>query len=138
VTQGAVAAFFSRVALYNGDYEKVIEEAEKALTSGVGTFSSRQSYFADWRATIHPESMFEVEFKVDQNVGVNNAIRADFTNRVDEAATAPNGRGVARVSDDLFALYEEQDVRKTLIWKGLGAASDDNQMTKFFSRGGTP
>src|SRR5690606_37031295 len=106
VTQGAVAAFFTRVALYNGDYEKVIEEAEKAIASGVGKFSTRESYVSDWRAAIHPESMFEVEFKVDQNVGVNNAIRADFTNRLNEESAAVNGRGAAKVSDDLFSLYE--------------------------------
>ena len=139
VTQGAVAAFFSRVALYNGDYDRVVIEADKALESGVGKFSTYDSYVSDWRAAVHPESIFEVEFKPDQNIGINNAPRADFTNRLNaEDLTTISGRGNAKVSDELFALYEDHDVRKQLIWKGLGARSDDNQMTKFFSRGGIP
>lgn len=139
VTQGAVAAFFSRVALYNGDYDRVVIEADKALAAGIGKFSTYDSYVSDWRATVHPESIFEVEFKPDQNIGINNAPRADFTNRLNaEDLTTVSGRGNAKVSEELFALYEDEDVRKQLIWKGLGARSDDNQMTKFFSRGGIP
>lgn len=137
-TSAAAAALLSRVCLYNEDWENVIKWSTIALESGVGRFSTKESYVADWRAVSHPESIFEVEFRVDQNVGVNNAIRADFTNRVDTESTAPNGRGVAPVSDELYALFDDADVRKELIWKGLGTAANDNQMTKFLSRGGTP
>lgn len=139
VTQGAVAAFFSRVALYNGDYKRVIVEADKALASGIGKLSTRGSYVSDWRAGVHPESMFEVEFKTDQNVGIDNAPRADFTNRLNaQDLTTVSGRGNAMVSDELFALYDDADVRKGLILKGLGSLSASNQMTKFLSRGGSP
>ena len=134
VTQGAVAAFFTRVALYNGDYEKVISMADSALNSGVGKFSTTTSYVSDWRQDTHPESMFEVEFKVDQNVGVNNAPRAHFTNRASIDTDEPHGRGNAMVSDDLFALYQENDVRRGLIMKGVGDAVEDNQMTKFMGQ----
>src|SRR5690606_18433045 len=137
-TQGGAAALYTRVALYNGDYEKVVEMAEVAIASGVGRFSSHDSYVADWRAETHPESLFEVEFKIDQNIGVTNGIRSAFTTRVDGDATLPNGNGDAVVSDGLFALYEDTDVRKELIMKGLGTASSANEMTKFFSRGGAP
>ena len=137
-TQGGAAALYTRVALYNGDYEKVVEMAEVAIASGVGRFSSYDSYVADWRAETHPESLFEVEFKIDQNIGVTNGIRSAFTTRVDGDATLPNGNGDAVVSDGLFALYEDADVRKELIMKGLGRASSANEMTKFFSRGGAP
>lgn len=134
----AVAALFSRVALYNKDWETTIHWSTVALQSGTGRFSTRDTYVADWRTASHPESIFEVEFRINENVGVNNAPRADFTNRVDLESTAPNGRGIARVSDELYALFADKDVRKELIWKGLGARSNDNQMTKFISRGGTP
>lgn len=136
VTQGAVSAFFTRVALYNGDYNRVIEQAELAINSGVGRFSTHGTYVSDWRSAIHPESMFEVEFKVDQNMGANNAPRADFTNRLSAESATVSGRGNAKVSDELFALYAEDDVRRQLILKGVGNASNDNQMTKFFSRSG--
>lgn len=136
-TQGAVAALFSRVALYNGDYDKVIEMANLALSSGVGTFSTHSSFVADWRAAVHPESMFEVDIRIDQNLGANNAPRADYTNR--HSAAQPetvSGRGNARVSDDLYDLYADEDVRKQLIVKGIGNLTSHNQITKYWSRGG--
>lgn len=136
-TQGAVAALFSRVALYNGDYPKVIEEVEKALALNVGKFSTQNSYVSDWRQAVHPESIFEMEVKTDQNLGANNAPRADFTNRAGVGDTETvSGRGNVRVSDEFYALFDDDDVRKELITKGLGARSDNNQMTKFFSRSG--
>lgn len=137
----AVAALFSRVCLYNGDWENTVKWSTIAIESGVGRLSTNATYVADWRAASHPESLFEVEFRIDQNVGVNYAPRADFTNRVDLETTAPNGRGIGRVSDDLMALFSSEgdnDVRKQLIMKGLGTRSNDDQMTKFLSRGGTP
>ena len=130
-TQGAVAALYTRIALYNGDYQRVIDLADSALNSGVGSFSTQSSYVSDWRLPTHPESMFEVEFKVDQNVGVNNAPRAHFTNRASIDTNEPHGRGNAMVSDDLYALYAENDVRGQLIMKGVGDAVNDNQSTKF-------
>lgn len=136
-TAGAAAALLSRVALYNGDYTKVIDAVEQALASGVGKFSTKDSYVSDWRQAVHPESIFEVEIKTDQNLGANNAPRADYTNRAGVGNTETvSGRGNAKVSDDFYPLYEDEDVRKELIVKGLGAASDDYQTTKFFSRSG--
>ncbi|WP_461534034.1 RagB/SusD family nutrient uptake outer membrane protein [Sinomicrobium sp.] len=137
-TSGGAAALMTRVALYNGDYPTVIEWADKAIESGVARFSTHDSYISDWRAETHPESLFEVEFKVDQNIGITNSIRSAFTTRVNEEGTVQNGNGDAVVSDQLFELYEDDDVRKQLIMKGLGTASDANEMTKFFSRGGAP
>ncbi|NGM60428.1 RagB/SusD family nutrient uptake outer membrane protein [Sphingobacterium sp. SGG-5] len=135
-TQGAVAALFSRVALYNGDYPKVIEEANKAIASHVGRLSTTASYYADWRTPFHPESLFEVGFRSDQNVGPNNSIRAAYTNRVSESSDAVSGSSYVMVSDMLYAQYAAGDVRRTLIMKGVGNESGNNQMTKFFSRGG--
>lgn len=137
-TPAAVAALFSRVALYNADYENVVKWATIALESGVGRLSSKESYVADWRAATHPESIFEIDFRIDQNLGVDLAIRSDFTNRVDAEATAASGSAPGQVSPTLYSMFEDADVRKQLIWKGLGAASGENQTTKFFSRGGAP
>lgn len=136
-TAGAAAALLSRVALYNGDYPKVVDAVKKALESGVGKFSSQSSYVSDWRQAVHPESIFEMEVKTDQNLGANNAPRADYTNRAGVGNTETvSGRGNAKVSDDFYVLFEDVDVRKELIVKGLGSASDDYQTTKFFSRSG--
>lgn len=136
-TQGAVAALYSRVTLYNGDYIKVIEEAGKAIASGVATFSGKGSYVSDWRKAVHPESLFELEFTAQDNIGVDHSVHSIFTTRA--SVIDPNGlrgNGYAVVSDDLYNLYEDNDVRKQLIWNGLGFNSDKHEMTKFFSRSG--
>ncbi|KEO74082.1 RagB/SusD family nutrient uptake outer membrane protein [Anditalea andensis] len=135
-TAGAAAALFTRVALYNGDYERTILEAEKALSSGVGSFQSNNDYISSWRREVHPESMFEVVFMTDENVGQNESLRATFTTRFDGSATTATSQGLAVVSDALYGAYDEDDIRKELIWKGLGDNRNENEMTKFFSRSG--
>lgn len=135
-TKGGVAALFTRVALYNGDYERVIDEAEKALLSGVGKFQNHNDYINAWRAEVQPETMFGVEFKTNENVGANNSLRATFTTRADVNATTASTHGVLVVSDDLYNTYKSNDVRKELIWKGLGNNVSRNEMTKYFSRSG--
>ncbi|MBA9079296.1 RagB/SusD family nutrient uptake outer membrane protein [Rufibacter quisquiliarum] len=135
-TRGAVAAFFSRVALYNGDYNKVISEANLALKSGVGQLQPAANVVASWRTDVHPESMFEVAVKPTENIGTNESLRATFTTRVNAEGKVAVSYGHAVVSDALLSDYEAGDVRKELIWKGLGNNSSKNEMTKFFSRGG--
>ena len=136
-TQGAVAALYSRIALYNGDYQKVVEQADMAIASHIATLSTHDSYVADWRQETHPESMFEVMFTKTENIGVNNSIHSMFTTHA--SAAEPDllkGNGYAVVSDGLYNLYEDNDVRKELIWSGLGGNADKHEMTKFLSRGG--
>lgn len=135
-TRAAVAALFSRVALYNGDYDKVITEADLALGSGVGQLQPANNVVASWRTEVHPESIFEVAVKPTENIGTNNSLRATFTTRVNAEGTVAVSHGHAVVSDALLNEYETGDVRKALIWKGLGNSSSKNEMTKFFSRGG--
>lgn len=146
-TAGAAAALFSRVALYRGDWARVVIEAEKALDSGIGRLSTVASYHADWRVAFHPESFFEVEFMPADNLGPTNSIRVAFTNRIDESSDVPNGNGYVIVSDQLWAdLTREnnenalptpiRDVRGSLVFYGADRESDKLQMTKFFSRSG--
>lgn len=136
-TQAAVAALYTRVALYNGDYRTVVEYADKVLASGVATFSTKESYVSDWRKAVHPESLFEIVFTAQDNIGVNTSVHSRYMTRASVIdPEALRGNGYAVVSDDLFNAYDENDVRKELIWKGLGYNSDKNEMTKFFSRNG--
>jgi len=58
----AASALLSRVALYRGDWAKVVAESTAALASGVGTVLSGSAYVNGWRAPVNPESMFEVRF----------------------------------------------------------------------------
>ncbi|WP_143960971.1 RagB/SusD family nutrient uptake outer membrane protein [Litoribacter populi] len=135
-TSGAASALFTRVALYNGDYDRVIAEAENALSSGVGSFQPNDNYISAWRQEVHPESMFEVVFMTNENIGQNESLRATFTTRFNETATTATSQGLAVLSEDLLAQYDEGDVRRELVWMGLGDNSDKYEITKFFSRGG--
>ncbi|WP_343701553.1 RagB/SusD family nutrient uptake outer membrane protein [Chitinophaga sp.] len=136
-TAGAAAALYTRVALYNGDYEKVLVEADNALASGVGVFQSNGAYISAWRSPVHPESMFELVYLPPDNIGVNESLRATFTSRLTLTGTTFTNRGHVVLSNELYELYKPEDVRRQLIMKGLGRNSALNEMYKFISKNGT-
>ena len=76
----AASALLSRVALYKGDYAKVVTEAGAALASNVGTVLSGNAYVNGWRAPVNPESMFEVRFALaEESIGVNESLQSSYT-----------------------------------------------------------
>jgi starch-binding outer membrane protein, SusD/RagB family len=76
----AASALLSRVALYRGDWAKVVSESTTALASNVGTVLSGSAYVNGWRAPVHPESMFEVRFALaEESIGVNESLQSTYT-----------------------------------------------------------
>jgi hypothetical protein len=76
----AASALLSRVALYKGDWAKVVSESTTALASNVGTVLSGAAYVNGWRAPVHPESMFEVRFALaEESIGVNESLQSTYT-----------------------------------------------------------
>jgi hypothetical protein len=76
----AASALLSRVALYRGDYPKVVAESTAALASSVGTVLSGAAYVNGWRAPVNPESMFEVRFALaEESIGVNESLQSTYT-----------------------------------------------------------
>ena len=76
----AASALLSRVALYRGDWAKVVEESTLALVSNVGTVLSGSAYVNGWRAPVNPESMFEVRFALaEESIGVNESLQSTYT-----------------------------------------------------------
>jgi hypothetical protein len=76
----AASALLSRVALYRGDWAKVVEESTLALASNVGTVLSGSAYVNGWRAPVNPESMFEVRFALaEESIGVNESLQSTYT-----------------------------------------------------------
>jgi hypothetical protein len=76
----AASALLSRVALYRGDWAKVVAESTAALSSGVGTVLSGAAYVNGWRAPVNPESMFEVRFALaEESIGVNESLQSTYT-----------------------------------------------------------
>ncbi len=76
----AASALLSRVALYRGDWAKVVAESTAALASNVGTVLSGSAYVNGWRAPVNPESMFEVRFALaEESIGVNESLQSTYT-----------------------------------------------------------
>ena len=93
-TQGSARAILSRVALYNGDWATVITQSTSAISSTIGSISNAASYVAGWRASVHPESMFEVTFATAaENVGVNTSLQTSYTGLAALQSPAQSGGG---------------------------------------------
>ena len=78
---GAAQALLSRVALYNGDWQRAVAESTNALASSVGSVQSGMDYVAGWRQSINPESMFEVRQQIAAEAvgGVNESLQSTYT-----------------------------------------------------------
>lgn len=136
-SSGAAAALLTRVALYNGDYEKVIAEADKVVAALGGKFQSRATYVSSWRSVKNPESIFEIPYLIADNIGVNESLRATFTSRNSLGSSTFANRGNVVVSEDLYSKYSTNDVRRELIINGLGRNASRKEITKFLSKNGT-
>lgn len=133
---GAASALFTRVALYKGDYARVISEAGIALTNYSGKFQTNANYIASWRAKKNPESIFELSYLTADNIGVNESLRVTFTSRQTLTSSTFVNRGNVVVSEELYAKYNAADIRRQLIINGLGRNSTKREITKFMSRSG--
>jgi hypothetical protein len=134
---GAAAALFTRVALYKGDYEKVITESANVLATHSGKFQSNANYISSWRSVKNPESIFEIPYLIADNIGVNESLRATFTSRSTLTSSTFVNRGNVVVSADLYSKYDANDVRRGLIINGLGRNASRREITKFMSKNGT-
>lgn len=138
-TKWAAMALYSRVALYNGDYAKVIEYSTKVINATGVPYSlmTQANYITGWRSAVNPESIFEIVFTVPDNIGVNESLRATFTTRMTATSTTSVSHGNVVVRDALYNDYAATDVRRGLIIKGLGNNSARWETTKFASKNGT-
>lgn len=82
-TKAAAKALLSRVALYRGDWATAVSMATSALAENVGTLTTAANYVAGWRASVHPESIFEIRFATNgENIGVNTSLQTSYTSLV--------------------------------------------------------
>ena len=67
----AAQALFSRVALYRGDWTNSAKYATDAMATGsIGRFQTTANYVASWRSANQPESIFEIQYQTNENIGV--------------------------------------------------------------------
>ncbi|QNL51574.1 RagB/SusD family nutrient uptake outer membrane protein [Olivibacter sp. SDN3] len=132
----AAHALYSRVALYRGDMAKVISEGELAISTSNLRLADTEQFVNTWRTAKNPESFFEVAFvqPADHSNATNESLRSSFTTRMTAESNTAVSHGNVVVSDELYAAYEENDVRRELIMRGLSGNSSRWEITKFVSR----
>lgn len=80
----AAYALLSRVALYNGSWQTALNASNAALSSGIGELLSGEAYINGWKASVHPESMFEVRIQTpDESLGQDVSLQATFNTILD-------------------------------------------------------
>lgn len=132
----AAKALFSRVALYNGDWEKVVEMVNDALSDKKSVFSTTVNYVDDWKQETHPESIFELKFNESENIGSDRSLRATYTSRAFYDSENFSIQAVIAVNPDLYSLFNEEDVRKGVYRKGVGNNQSYWEVYKFISKNG--
>jgi len=76
----AALALYSRVALYNKDYVKVISLSNDLITLRGNTLLNASNYFAGFTGIRNPESLFEVTYTLEnEGLGVNTSLHTLFT-----------------------------------------------------------
>jgi hypothetical protein len=156
----AASALLSRVALYRGDWAKVVAESTTALASNVGTVLSGSAYVNGWRAPVNPESMFEVRFALaTESIGVNESLQSSYTtllnltNKNSQGGWGdfiPNARvralfgltalqiGTPATDNNNWDVTRNADVRAQLFTTGntVRGAGRQIENTKFMSKSG--
>jgi hypothetical protein len=133
-SKAAVVALYTRVALYNGDYQTALDKATESLTLSGSKFQTNGNYINAWRAEAHPESIFEVKFNVNENLGSDNSLRGMFTTRAFLTDVTASIHGVIVVKPSFYDLMPAGDVRKGLYMNGLGANVARLECTKYISK----
>ncbi len=142
----ASQALFSRVALYNKDYATVVKQATDAIAGSI-KLSDNASYVGGWRAPRHPESLFEIQYIVAENIGVNTSLQTTYTTLVrvgDRTATGgfgdlvPTTAFINDLESEKSATGAVLDIRRQLYELGTtGRGTAFIETTKFLGKNGT-
>lgn len=143
ITKAAAYALFSKVALYNQDWNNAETYSTEAinLTASTHPLVPYASYVNSWRVAVHPESIFEVTFaSAGESIGVNESVQSAFSSRVSVLTDKIGGYGAVVPTTAFYNLYNTNDVRKSLYQPGLDRASSGTiviETTKFMGKTGT-
>ncbi len=158
----AALALGSRVALYEGNWQRADSFATAAitLTGGIGAMTNTSNYVAGWRAANHPEGIFEVWYAtLGENLGVNTSLAATHTTlsapgafngvRQGQGDLVPNAflltqLGISGFPTNLAqapappTLTYGNDIRNRLFEWGVNASGHYVECTKWMGKNGGP
>ncbi|MET0466078.1 MAG: RagB/SusD family nutrient uptake outer membrane protein [Chitinophagaceae bacterium] len=157
----AALALGSRVALYQGNWQRADSFATAAitLTGGIGTMTTTANYITGWRAADHPEGIFQVWYAtLGENLGVNTSLAATHTTlaapgtstgvRTGQGDLVPNGFLLSQLGITGYpaalsasppppALTYSSDVRNKLFEWGVNASGHYVECTKWLGKNGS-
>lgn len=123
ISLNAAKALLARVYLYKEDYEAAAQLATEVIESGEYSLLPAENYTDLWSEDYNSETIFEIVNTLSDNAGTNSI--GHFLD--------PAGYADALATEDLYALYADEDVRKSVIVRGEkeGAESDALFVDKF-------
>lgn len=90
-TKEAALALYSRVALYNKDFAKVVSVSNTLIASRGATLLNTSNYVAGFSSKENPESLFEITYGIEsEGLGVNVALQTLMTTLKARAASPKN------------------------------------------------
>lgn len=155
-------ALGSRVALYEGNWQRADSFATAAITivSGIGSMTNTSNYVAGWRATDHPEGIFQVWYAtLAENLGVNTSLAATHTTLTAPGAFSGVRQGQGDLVPNAFVLTQlgisgfptnlaqagtlptlvyGNDIRNRLFEWGVNASGHYVECTKWMGKNGGP
>ena len=145
-TKGAALGILSRVYLYTGDWANAEKAATDALASGIGVLTTNANYITGWRTAINPESMFELTYQTNENIGVNTSLQTSYTTLVELGNRArtggfgdlvPTAALIAAMESEKDTAGKVLDIRRALYELGTaGRGTAEIECTKFFGKNG--
>ena len=102
-SEGAATALLAKVRLYQGEYAEAASLADEVIGSGVYSLDDPVSVFDQQGGS--SEAIFAVRYTADDNTGVNDFPSSFYLPQ------DIGGRGDIRVTSDLLALIEDDDLR---------------------------
>ncbi len=135
VTKPVIQALLSRVYLYMGEWQKAAEYATKVIENKAYSLWTAEQYPTVWTKEVADEGGEVIfEFYGKKTNGYYNSW-TDIS-----YVTNPNGYADCGVSNDLYSLFEEGDVRRTMF--RTDAKNESGGLlwtTKYMGKGdGTP
>ncbi len=158
--KAAAQALLSRVYLYIKDYANAKKWADACITLAGSRISGAGTYVAQWRASTHNETLFQLIFATNaENNGVNESLQTSFTtltapgNTVvtggfgdlvpsisllnDLGITLNGGNTTANFGLSVTGLTRGTDVRAQLYESGTtGRGSSKIECTKYIGKNG--
>ena len=146
-TKSAALSLLSRAYLYGGDYANAAKASEDAMALVGSKLLTKANYIAGFRSAVNPESIFEIPFVTNENIGVNLSLQTTYTTLVAVGnRTTTGGFGDLVPSANLLAAFQSDidsvagifDQRRALYELGtMGRGTAEIECTKYLGKNGT-